>query len=210
MPVQVYLIGLVAVLGWFFFAIFGGIGMVALPLDLIRAWYFRPRPLDLQQWAREKILLRDRATALIEIGKRIEKEYMGRRDRKYKKVFAKFKTAVYHLENDFSKLRIAYKEKGGSPLKYWSIGLLGFLCAILSFCWFLHIILYMSISPPVSPFLNDLLKASESEFALFGTILYCLFTLHLIMAVIKGNLKFGLRFLFIPIHPMRVGATMMS
>lgn len=210
MSFPVYLIGLLSILGWFFFCIFAGIGIPALPMDLLMTFVNRPKPLNLAEWAKNKIQLGQRATQLIEIGKNIEKDFMGRKDRKYKKVYNKFKAAVFLLENDFEKLRIAYKEKGGSPIKYYSIGFAGILALVCSIGWFFHIILYQIIKPPVSPMLNDILRAADSSFALFGTILYCCFAIHLMWCVVKGNMKFGLRFFFIPIHPMRVGKTMMN
>eukprot|EP00163_Fabomonas_tropica_P003907 TRINITY_DN13466_c0_g2_i5.p1 TRINITY_DN13466_c0_g2~~TRINITY_DN13466_c0_g2_i5.p1 ORF type:complete len:560 (-),score=152.78 TRINITY_DN13466_c0_g2_i5:3659-5239(-) len=206
----IYLIGLISVVGWFFFVLFGGIGLVALPIDLILTFVHRPTPISLQEFANRKISLHQRAVSLIEIGKGFEKEMMGRRDAKYRKVYNKFRTAVYHLENEFENLRIAFKDKGGSPIKYWSIGFLGFIAAIISLLWFLHIIIFMTIKPAPTPFLNDLFKSSESSFALFGTILYGVFSFYLLWCVIKGNMKFGLRFFWIAIHPMRLGNTLMN
>lgn len=39
----IYVIGLVSFLSWFLFTIFGGIGLAAVPLDLIRTFNARPR-----------------------------------------------------------------------------------------------------------------------------------------------------------------------
>jgi LMBR1 domain-containing protein 1 len=39
----VFFIGLMAFIGWFFFAIFGGIGLPALPMDFILAFKYRTR-----------------------------------------------------------------------------------------------------------------------------------------------------------------------
>jgi LMBR1 domain-containing protein 1 len=210
MSFPVYLIGLLSILGWFFFCIFAGIGIPALPLDLLMTWFNRPKPLNLAQWAQDKLELGRRATALIEIGNSIRNDAKGRKGRKEKKIYNKFKVAVFLLENDFEKLRIAFKEKGGSPIKYWSIGFAGMVCTVLSICWFLHLILYQLVKPPVSPFLNDLLRSADLTFSLFGTMLYAAFALHLMWCVMKGNMKFGLRLFFLPIHPMRIGRTMMN
>jgi len=38
----IYTIGLISFLSWFLFALFGGIGLAAIPLDLIRAFCARP------------------------------------------------------------------------------------------------------------------------------------------------------------------------
>jgi LMBR1 domain-containing protein 1 len=43
----------------------------------------------------------------------------------------------------------------------------------------------------------------DNFFSLFGTVMYGLFAFYLLWAVMKGNIKFGLRFLCIAIHPMK-------
>eukprot|EP00326_Haptolina_ericina_P033803 CAMPEP_0181236534 /NCGR_PEP_ID=MMETSP1096-20121128/38240_1 /TAXON_ID=156174 ORGANISM="Chrysochromulina ericina, Strain CCMP281" /NCGR_SAMPLE_ID=MMETSP1096 /ASSEMBLY_ACC=CAM_ASM_000453 /LENGTH=137 /DNA_ID=CAMNT_0023331747 /DNA_START=71 /DNA_END=484 /DNA_ORIENTATION=+ len=50
----------------------------------------------------------------------------------------------------------------------------------------------------------------DDVFPLFGVLAYGLFAFYLLFALLKGNMKFGVRFFCIPIHPMRVGATMMN
>lgn len=34
---------ILAFVGWFLFAVFGGVGLSALPIDLIRDFFYRPR-----------------------------------------------------------------------------------------------------------------------------------------------------------------------
>jgi LMBR1 domain-containing protein 1 len=48
---MVYILALLSFLGWCLMTIFAGIGMVSLPMDMIGAWYNRPRPIDLKQFA---------------------------------------------------------------------------------------------------------------------------------------------------------------
>ena len=36
---------------------------------------------------------------------------------------------------------------------------------------------------------------------------YAIYVFYLLFCVIKGNMKFGLRFFCLPIHPMRIGKT---
>jgi LMBR1 domain-containing protein 1 len=43
--VAIYLIALTTLLGWILFSIFGGVGLVALPLDLLMDWKNGPRPI---------------------------------------------------------------------------------------------------------------------------------------------------------------------
>lgn len=49
MSVAVYIMAMVSWFGSFFFSIFGGVGFVSLPYDLIVAFIERPRRMDVKQ-----------------------------------------------------------------------------------------------------------------------------------------------------------------
>lgn len=59
-------------LGWFFFVIFGGIGLIALPLDYILDYFYRPRPRPASEIAEKKIMLRRKCEELMRFVKIIE------------------------------------------------------------------------------------------------------------------------------------------
>lgn len=65
----VYMIALVSFVGWFLFAIFGGVGLAALPMDLITAFTTRPKAMTAEELAHEQLLLQTRVADLIEVGK---------------------------------------------------------------------------------------------------------------------------------------------
>ena len=56
----IYILALLSFIGWFLTTIFGGMGFVAMPMDLIGAWYNRPIPIDLKQFAEKKLQLKKR------------------------------------------------------------------------------------------------------------------------------------------------------
>jgi LMBR1 domain-containing protein 1 len=62
---------------------------------------------------------------------------------------------------------------------------------------------------PLTRFLNDFF-ISVDEVPFVGVSLYALFSFWLLLCVMKGNAKMGMRLLFFAIHPMRIGETMMS
>ncbi|KAG5455541.1 MAG: hypothetical protein BJ554DRAFT_5011, partial [Olpidium bornovanus] len=62
---------------------------------------------------------------------------------------------------------------------------------------------------PLTTFLNWFFTRVDSV-PFVGTLFYGIFTFWLLVCVIKGNTKLGMRIFFVTIHPMRVGATMMS
>ncbi|KAJ6231081.1 limr family protein -related [Anaeramoeba flamelloides] len=137
---SIYIIAFISFLGYIAFSIFGGIGLIALPFDLIRAFRSRPKPLELDEYAFYKRKLNARANELIETGREIEKN--GRDGRKNRKKYNKFRTEVYLLEGDYEKLVVAYKERGGNPFKYWGKLIGGIVGSIISLFWILHIIMY--------------------------------------------------------------------
>lgn len=92
---------------------------------------------------------------------------------------------------------------------------LGFVTAIVSILWWLHILIFLAIvedGVAINPFLNDILTGLEHPGASFiGTGLYVMLALYLLLACIKGMVKFGLRiFIFFRVHPMKKDATPMN
>jgi LMBR1 domain-containing protein 1 len=50
----IYVIAIITFVGWFPLMIFLGIGLTALPLDLINEWRFRPVPMKEDEFNRKK------------------------------------------------------------------------------------------------------------------------------------------------------------
>jgi len=208
--IAVYIVALTAFLGWFLFTAFVGVGLVSLPMDLLRDYARRPQPLNLEEYAKQRMLLNERATQLQQVAAKLGPEAHRKRDRRGLKRYNQFKQAVYFLERDWGRVKQAYKERGGNPLEWLCQAVCGGLGSGLSLTWYVHIVLYVFISPPPTTCLNAAFVQLDSVFPLFGTALYGLFAFYLLACVIKGCMKVGLRFFCIPIHPMRIGDTMMS
>ena len=200
----VYLIALVAFVGWFLFAVFVGVGLVALPLDMIQEYTRRPQPIDLEEYAKQRMLLNEREKQLRDTAERLGVDAHRKRGRGDIRRYNQFRQAVYFLERDWSKVKTAYKERGGNPLKWMCCAILGFIAAALSITWYIHIVLYLFIAPPPTIFLNALFIELDRAFTLFGVISYGLFSFYLLACLLKGCMKVGLRFFCIPIHPMKV------
>ena len=65
---------LLCFVGWFFFALFGGIGIASFPLDLILAFRNRPRHMDAVEFADAQKSLQERVNALVDVGELIKLE----------------------------------------------------------------------------------------------------------------------------------------
>ncbi|KAL7549309.1 hypothetical protein ACHAWF_012580 [Thalassiosira exigua] len=224
---SVFYAGLMAWMGWFLFALFGAVGMAALPLDLILAFVDRPRFMDRTDMAEAQLMLRDRVNELVNVGEllKLEREeraeqnggkgggFLGARKAaaEEKKTMLQFKQAVYLLEEDaedFANCTENYKNY--NPLIPIGCLLGGILAFIVSLFWVLHIILYMLPSPPVTPFLNSYFQWFDKWFPLFGVLSVAIFSFYLLICAVKGCFKFGMRFLFFQVHPMKLNKTYMS
>jgi LMBR1 domain-containing protein 1 len=220
---QVYMVAFMCFIGWFFFVTFGGIGLSALPIDLILEFVDRPRAIDemtYQQDRREigtdsQGLLR-RAEELKEKDNKIAMETGWRASRARKRLQAdynKWKTEVNFLEEDFERLQVSKHERGESILVSVMKLAFGIIFAIMSIMWILHTIIYVLIKKynksMSTTFLNALFAAFEGP-GLYpvGVALFGVFNLFLLLCVVKGCLKFGMRiFIFFSIHPMKAKAT---
>lgn len=223
--------GLMAWIGWFLFAVFGGIGLSAVPLDLILTYTHRPRHLDAVEFAEVQLSLRERVNELVDIGEliKIEREQKAvagltsrfggwtldsdarKAAKEERQAILGFKQAVYLLEEDVEQFQAvgAAKDKYNPLIPYIAL-VCGFISIIISIFWFIHIIVYVFPNPPWAPFLNNYFSFFDAWFPLFGVLSVAIFTLYLLFAAIKGAFKFGIRLLLFHIHPMKVGKTYMS
>ncbi|GAM23900.1 hypothetical protein SAMD00019534_070750 [Acytostelium subglobosum LB1] len=211
--IPLFIITIVSFFGWFLFVIFGGIGIAALPMDMIGDFKNRPQRIPYDKYLERKTKIGDRATELVAIGKEIQSKLsggiMGRKDRRN---YNRFRAAVFLLEEDYEILKISYQRQGGKVIFYYAQFFLGFIAAALSLTWLMQNILFMWTQPePFFPFLNLLLISLDNAWGFLGTITYGIYSFYLLFCVLKGNFKFGLRLFFLfPIHPMKVGGTMMN
>jgi len=234
--VSTFFAGLMAWLGWFFFALFGGVGIASMPLDLVLRFVNRPRHMDAVEFAEAEMSIRDRVNELVDIGEliKIDREeranaaerggkgcfkVKSRNERKEqrdeKKTLLQFKQAVYLLEQDVEDFKnCSSNYQSYNPLIPYAALLFGFISFIVSIFWMLHIILYVipkgSTGNPVTHFLNDYFMWFDRWFPLFGVLSVAIFTFYLMLCAVKGCFKFGLRFLFFTLHPMKVNGTYMS
>jgi len=229
--VSTFYAGLMAWFGWFLFAVFGGIGLAALPLDLILAFVNRPKHMDAVEFAEAQMSLRERVNELVDIGEliKIEREEkanagltstMGtwsmnsdvrKAARDERQAILGFKQAVYLLEQDSEDFQaISANYENYNPLIPYIQLLLGICSVVISLFWFLHLLVYVYPDPPLAPFLNNYFKWFDTWFPLFGTLSVAIFVTYLLFCATKGAFKFGLRFMFLTIHPMKIGKTYMS
>lgn len=205
----VYMCGLLSAIGWLLFFVFGGIGLAALPMDLISDFKNRPQAITAAEYTLRKETLGRETQALMSEGKALEEaEESGASGRKHRKRMLAFKAKVQELEDRFDKLTISYEQGGGKVLPLYLGLVMGIFGAIISIMWVLQILIHNILN--ASPLLSAMFIAMDSGFTLFGTIAYGIFAFYLLWCVVKGCTKFGLNLLLFTVHPMKIGGTMMN
>eukprot|EP01133_Synstelium_polycarpum_P003939 gene3939-4560_t len=205
--VVLFVITMVSFFGWLLFVIFGGIGLAALPFDMITSFKYRPQRIPYDKYLERRAKIGARATELVNIGTEIKGRstggIMGKKDRRN---YNRFRAAIFLLEEDYDRLKISYERQGGKVILYYAMFFFGFIALGLSVAWVLQDVIYMWTQPqPFHPFLNNLVVSLDNAWGFLGTIVYGLFSFYLLFCVVKGNFKFGLRLFFLfPIHPMRI------
>jgi len=239
LSIPTFFIGLMTFIGWFFFVLFGGVGMPSMPLDFILAYVNRPRHMDAVEFAEAQQSIRERVNELVDIGElvKIEREErngvantnnagggffqrfkggggggMTRAERKEEsRTLKEFKKAVYLLEKDVEDLKACSDNFDSyNPIIPFIKLLLGIISGLLTLLWILQICIYMLPKNPKIPFLNTYLDFWRKYFPLFGVLTIAAFSLYALFGAIKGCFKCGIRFMFIQLYPMEYNKTYMS
>ena len=217
----IYVIAIIGWLGWWLFSFFAGVGLAALPFDMIYDFRKRVRPLSPDMISEKERDIQTRTAELldttlairrarIEFEKTNPSTFQKRRqlidDRVQVNRIAQF---VFLLEQDTSDLREAkaFNANAGNPVTPFLKLAAGVLFTCVSIMWIIQIGLYMLPSPPVTPLLNKYFTLFDSFFPIFGVLSFALFALYLMMCTIKGAFRMGLSMFCIKIYPMKLNGT---
>jgi LMBR1 domain-containing protein 1 len=217
----IYVIAIVGWLGWWAFSFFAGAGLASLPFDLIYDFLKRVKTLSPDLIAEKERDIQTRTAELLETAVAIKRSriefdktgpssYQRRRrlieDRVQVNRVTQF---VFLLEQDTTDLREAkaYNSNAGNPLTPYAKLVAGVVAVVVSFFWFLQIVLYMLPSPPVTTLLNSYFTLFDSWFPIFGVLTFAIFAYYLLMCTIKGAFRVGLSLFCIKIYPMVLNGT---
>ncbi|TXG58802.1 hypothetical protein EZV62_016631 [Acer yangbiense] len=214
-----YVVALATIVGSVLFAIFGGVGIACLPLGLIFSFIRRPKAvITRSQYIKEATELGKKAKELKKAADALhQEERSGSKGRKWRKNVKAVEKELFQLEEDVKLLEEIYPQ-GEKAETSWAFTVLGYLLKlvlgvlglIVSVAWVAHIIIYMLVNPPLHPFLNEVFIKLDDLWGLLGTAAFAFFCFYLLLAVIAGAMMLGLRLVFITIHPMKWGATLMN
>ncbi|KAH9672942.1 LIMR family protein [Citrus sinensis] len=199
--------------------IFGGVGIACLPLGLIFSFIRRPKAvITRSQYIKEATELGKKARELKKAADTLhQEERSGSKGRKWRKNVKSVEKELLQLEEDVKLLEEMYPQ-GEKAETSWALTVLGYLAKlvlgilgfIVSVAWVAHIVIYLLINPPLHPFLNEVFIKLDDLWGLLGTAAFAFFCFYLLLAVIAGAMMLGLRLVFITIHPMKWGATLMN
>lgn len=202
----VYAVAMMCGAGWILFFVYGGVGLVAFPVDTIRDFMNRPKAISGAVFHQEMEIIAGKAQLLIKIGEELTKASRKRSIAgSVKNKINTLRNEAYLLENQQERLIWAFEQAGGSPFVVYGAPLIGIIGAIISAMWIIHIFVYNTLD--ASPFLNVMLIDLDNAFSLLGVAAYALFAFYLLWCTFKGQIKIGMRLLFFQIHPMKQGDT---
>lgn len=214
-----YVVALATIVGSVLFSIFGGVGIACLPLGLIFSFVRRPKAvITRSQYIKEATELAKKARELKKATEALhQEERSGSKGRKWRKNVKAVEKELFLLEDDMKALEEMYPQ-GEKAETAWALTVLGYMGKfvlgiiglIISVAWVAHIVIYLLIDPPISPFLNEVFIKLDNVWGLLGTAAFAFFCFYLLLAVIAGAMMLGLRLVFITIHPMKWGGTLMN
>lgn len=135
--------------------------------------------------------------------------------REYNECYRNLKSNTIILQNEYFKYKIQVSLNDTSVLYYLIKLIIGFFSLVLSLLWLSHLISYYVIPmenytsnyfkiPTGYPLIsNFLLILQNVNLSFMSTIIFTILSVYLLICVVKGCTKFGMRFfLFFEIHPL--------
>ena len=220
----VYIIALLSLISYALFMLFGGVGIFSFPLDLIYSFCTRPvriKPAKLEEMKKEIVVtaadLKDLGMQLKELEKKGDntKNMFSKEKRHYNELLKQLKVGVSVVDDQFQIINMQNMANQTSALGYLLQLIAGIFCIILSILWIFQILLYIIIKKdgrPINGFLNvPLVALTEKNLSFLAICIFTVLSLYLLLITIKGNFKFGIRFMFLgEIHPMKKDNTYMN
>lgn len=220
----IYLVAFMSFIGWFFFTMFVGVGLIALPLDFINEYRTRPKPLSKEEYLEKKEEVGNWSMEIISQGEELKKLFKDHASqsrfqrRKNRKKFLEFELQYNVVKNEHKKLEITKElkgENGGTYILWGWVKLAGgIIGTILSLTWIIHIAIFVLPKTPAHPFLNNFFIELENAFGggfpLFGVLAFAIYSYYLLWCCVKGSFKLGLRFFIWKLYPMEIGGTLMN
>ena len=223
----IYAIAVLLFVSWLLFALFGGIGLAAIPIDLFCSFCKRPKHMKSREIDRRKDILIKNIEELRLLGqevKKLESKGDNRRcklsgpRRNYDRKYSQFRAGYMLVDREFKIVNAendARKKGNCVILLYYLLIPLGILALICTLLWIIQFICSYFIRKngrPGYPFLARMyIFFNDHDLAFLSFLIFSILSLYLLLCVIKGNFKFGVRILCCwEIYPMKKDGTYMN
>ena len=218
-PFLIFSFGLMSFGAYFLLTVFGGIGIFALPLDLIRSFIIRPIKISKNRLEEMKKEIVQTSIDLKELAKKVKsmeekgynKKYFWSKEKKqYTQLFNELKVGVNIIDEQFQLINIQNAIGDTSIIQYYLSLIIGIIFMIFSIIWVIHLVLYVLLKKYY--FLNNLLSYfTNNGITFLATFLFGFLCFYFLICIVKGNFKFGIRFIILgSVHPMKKNETYMN
>ena len=225
--ILIYAIAVLLFVSWLLFAFFGGIGLAAIPIDLFSSFCNRPKHMKSREIDRRKDILLKNIEELRSLGqevKTLESKGDNRgfklssKRRNYDRKYNQFRAGYMLVDREFKIVNAendARKKGNCVILLYYLLIPLGVLATICTILWIIQFSCsYFSRKNgrPGYPFLARMyIYFNDHDLAFLSFLIFSILSLYLLLCVIKGNFKFGVRILCCwEIYPMKKDGTYMN
>lgn len=143
----VFIIGFMSFISWILFCFFGGVGIPALPIDLITDFISRPKKRTMSEMIeiKEQILLNTKKVKEIAMevkdyeSKGYNKRFFMNKDKRvYNESLSKLRAATYLLDKDYKMYKIQTQLNDELVCHYYLGLILAVIFILLSLSWFIH------------------------------------------------------------------------
>eukprot|EP00796_Vickermania_ingenoplastis_P013416 gene13416-9231_t len=205
---EVYVFGLLCVIGWIAFLVYGGVGIAAYPINTFRDFLNRPKRLSSSQFAEEMGVILDKSEALMEMCVEMKNKARGPISRADATRINILRNEVMELEDYQARLIYTFTTAGGSPFFIYGRLVLAIISICLALLWIVQIFVYNTFD--LSPCVNVVLIELGTLFPLLGVLAYGVMAFYLMWATFNGQIALGLRLVFFQIYPMKKHDTLLN
>ena len=223
----IYAIAVLLFVSWLLFAFFGGIGLAAIPIDLFCSFRKRPKHMRSKEIERRKNILIKNIEELKLLGQELKqletngdnKRFkLSSKRRNYDRKYSQFRAGYMLADEEFNIVNAeneARKNGNCVILLYYLLIPLGILAMICTLLWLIQFCCsYFSRKNgrPGYPFLARMyIFFNDHDLAFLSFFIFSILSLYLLLCVIKGNFKFGVRILCCwEVFPMKKDSTYMN
>jgi LMBR1 domain-containing protein 1 len=220
-------IGILNIISNLYFMLYGGVGLLSLPIDLLHSFCARPERVLIKnsfdhEQKKEEIALF--AIDLKGICMKLKKAEINGDNKKcicsksrlkYENLLKQLKICVSIIEDQYEKINFKSTENKNGAIGYLMTFFLGIFSLILSIIWILHIIFYIILKKNEKPFFNVLnvilIKLTKINLSFVSIGIYFLLSLYLLFITIKGNFKIRSRIFYLGIiYPLKKNNSYMN